>query len=93
MSEPDRKIAREALFKAIDNQIKEGNPPATKETFDRLISAGYSRNETMKYLASVLLCELNEMIRDKRMYDEASYVNRLNLLPLLPWEYEPEDFP
>lgn len=91
MSEPDRKLAREALFEAIKNQMKEGTPPATRETFDRLRAAGFSRKETMKYLACVLLVELNEMIKDNRMYDETSYVNRLEMLPLLPWDYEPED--
>lgn len=91
MSEPDRRIAREALFEAIENQMKAGNPPATKETFNRLRAAGHSRKETMKFLACVLLCELNEMLRDNRTYDEMSYVNRLKMLPQLPWEYEPED--
>lgn len=91
MSEGDRKIAREALFEAIENQMKEGTPPATRETFDRLRAAGHSRKETMKFLACVLLVELNEMIRDNRIYDETSYVNRLKMLPQLPWEYEPED--
>jgi len=91
MSEPDRRLAREALFEAIENQMNAGNPPATKETFDRLRAAGHSRKQTMKFLACVLLCELNEMIRDNRTYDEMSYVNRLKMLPQLPWEYEPED--
>lgn len=91
MSEPDRRIAREALFEAIENQMREGNPAATKQAFDRLRAAGHSRKNTMRVLAPVLLYELNEMLRDKRMYDEASYVNRLKKLPLLPWEYEPEE--
>jgi len=91
MIKRDRKIAREALFAAIENQMKEGNPPATRETFDRLRAAGYSRKETMKFLACALLVELNEMSRDHRIYDETSYVNRLKMLPQLPWEYEPEE--
>jgi len=41
MYESDRKIAREALFKAIKNQMKESNPPETTETFHRLMSEGY----------------------------------------------------
>lgn len=92
MSEPDRRIAREALFEAIENQMKADNPRETKETFDRLRAAGYSRKETMKFLACVLLVELNEMVRDNRMYDEPSYVNKLKALPQMPWENEPEDY-
>lgn len=91
MSEPDRKIAREALFEAIENQMKEGEPRETKATFHRLLAAGYSRKETMKLLACVLLVELNDMVRENRIYDEASYVKKLKALPRLPWEEEPED--
>jgi hypothetical protein len=86
----DRRMAREALFEAIENQMKGGDPPETKETYDRLRASGYSRQETMKLLACVLLDELNEMVRDKRTYNAASYVRKLKALPQLPWEYDPD---
>jgi hypothetical protein len=92
MYEPDRKIAREALFEAIENQMREDNPRETKATFHRLLDAGYSRKETMKLLARVLLVELNDMVRDNRLYEEASYVKKLKALPRLPWEEEPENY-
>ena len=91
MSEPDRKMARAALFEAIENQMKEDEPRETKATFHRLLAAGYSRKETMKLLVCVLLVELNDMLRENRIYDEASYVEKLKALPRLPWEAEPED--
>lgn len=91
MYRPNRRLAREALFEAIETQMREGNPPETKQTFDRLTAAGYSRKETMKYLACVLLVELNGMVRDKRMYIEASYVKKLKALPEMPWEDEPKE--
>jgi hypothetical protein len=90
MSAQDRQMAREALFEAIENQMKGDGPPETKETFDRLRASGYSRQETMKMLACVLLDELNEMVKVNRTYDEANYVRKLKLLPRLPWEYEPD---
>ncbi|MDP2045967.1 MAG: hypothetical protein Q8L00_07135, partial [Deltaproteobacteria bacterium] len=61
---PDRKMAREALYEAIENQMREDNPLETKATFHRLLAAGYSRKETMRLLACVLLVELNDMVRD-----------------------------
>ena len=92
MHEPDRRMAREALFEAIENQMKEDEPRETKVTFHRLLAAGYSRKETMKLLACVLLVELYDMVRDNRLYEEASYVKKLQALPQLPWEEEPEDY-
>jgi hypothetical protein len=90
MYEPDRQVAREALFEAIENQMKGEGPPETKETFDRLRASGYSRNKTMELLACALLVELDEMVREKRPYDAASYIRKLKALPQLPWEYDPE---
>lgn len=90
MYEPDRQVAREALFKAIENQMKGEGPPETKETFERLRASGYSRKKIMELLACVLLVELDEMVREKRTYDAASYIRKLKALPQLPWEYDPE---
>jgi hypothetical protein len=92
MPEPDRKKVRKTLFKVIENQMKMDNPPETKETFHRLRAAGYSRKESMRLLACVLLVELNDMIRDNRLYDEATYVKKLTALPEMPWEDEPEEY-
>jgi hypothetical protein len=91
MSKPDRKMAREALYEAIENQMREDNPQETKATFHSLLAAGYSRKETTRLLTCVLLVELNNMIRDYRFYKEASYVEKLKALPRLPWEEEPEE--
>ena len=92
MHKPDRKKVRKALFEVIENQIKMDNPPETKETFHRLRAAGFSRKESMRLLACVLLVEMNDMIKDNRLYDEVSYVNRLKALPEMPWEDEPEEY-
>ncbi len=92
MHEPDRKNVRKALFEVIENQMKMDNPPETKETFHRLRAAGYSRKETMRLLAAVVLIELNEMVRDKRLFNETIYVKKLKALPEMPWEDEPEDY-
>jgi hypothetical protein len=91
MYEPDRKAARETLFEIIRNQMKEDNPPETKETYRRLRSQGYSRKETMKMLACVVLIELNDMVRENRTFDEAGYIKTLKALPQMPWEEEPDD--
>jgi peroxiredoxin family protein len=91
MDEIGRKHVREELFKVIEYQMRKGRPKETKQTFDRLRAAGYSRKETMRLLACALLVELHEMVRDKRTYDEAIYVKKLMGLPKMPWSDEPED--
>jgi len=84
MDQARAKNIRRELFKVIEVQMKENNPPATKETFHRLRAAGYSRKETMRMLACVLIVELNDMVRDNRFYDEAFYLEKLMALPEMP---------
>jgi hypothetical protein len=93
MYETDRRKIRKTLFEVIENQMKANNPPETKETYQRLRGAGYSRKETMKVLACVVLKELNDMVKENRTFDEAGYIQALKALPQLPWEWEeePED--
>jgi uncharacterized hydantoinase/oxoprolinase family protein len=86
MDESRARMVRKELFKVIKNQMREGNPPETKETYSRLRAEGHSQKETMKMLASVLLCELNEMVKENRIYNEAAYIKALKALPRLPWE-------
>ena len=91
VDEVGKKHVREELFKVIEYQMREGSPKETKQTFDRLSAAGYSRKETMRLIACVLIAELYDIVKDKRTYDEAIYVKRLKALPEMPWSDEPED--
>lgn len=43
------------MSEIIENQMREDNPPEVKQTYDRLISEGHSREDTMKLLNFVLL--------------------------------------
>ena len=49
MSDPE--ALRSAIFELINNQLKDGTPPETKATYDRLLSDGYSEQvvENHKY--------------------------------------------
>jgi hypothetical protein len=74
-------LAREAILEVIENQMRDGTPPETKQTFDRLLAEGYSREETMKLLSFVILRDLSEMVKKKEMFNEQRYVAALHALP------------
>ena len=82
----DPKTIRSAIFEVIENQMRDGTPPETKETYDRLLSEGYSKEETMKYIACVVSLEIFGVLKEKRTYNNDSYVNSLKALPKLSWE-------
>jgi hypothetical protein len=69
-----------AVREVLEGQIREGNPPETKETFDRLRSTGIPEDNVWKMLGAVLLTELNAA-RESKVFDNERYVRRLLVLP------------
>lgn len=84
--EPKSDIARDAIFEAIENQIRDNNPPITKETLNRLIAEGYSKDEAMKLIGFSLANEISEIMNDNQPFNEERYSQNLRNLPDLPWE-------
>jgi hypothetical protein len=78
------KAAREAILEVVNNQIRDGNPPETKETFDRLVSEGFVKNEALRLIGCVVASEFFEILKDRQPFDHARYVKALTKLPELP---------
>jgi hypothetical protein len=88
MPREDADLARAAMFETIENQIRDNDPPETRQTLNRLIGEGHSRDEAMKLIACVLANEIFGIMNDQTVYDNARYVSRLQRLPELPWDNE-----
>ena len=66
MTEPDRDALRDAIFEIIENQMRDGTPPQTKTTYDRLIAAGHSPIETMKLIRCAVTVEIFAAMQGKK---------------------------
>jgi hypothetical protein len=86
MSDPE--VLRSTIFEVINNQIRDGTPPETKETYDRLLSEGYSEEDVMKLIGAVVSSEIFAVLKEGRTYDNDSYIAALKALPRLPWDEE-----
>ena len=84
MTNPD--IARAAIFEIIENQIRDGTPPETKQTYDRLIAEGHSHEDAMRLIGCVVSSEIFDVLKKSQPYNEERYVAALNSLPKLPWD-------
>jgi hypothetical protein len=82
----DRALARAAILEAVENQIRENNPPGVGATLERLMGTGISRDEAVGYIASALVAELHDVMSSGEPYVESRYLAHLNRLPTLPWE-------
>ena len=78
--------AGELIIQAIKEQIRQSDPPETKETFDRLRREGHTEAEIYRMLGCVMTSEIYDVMKDERVFDRDLYVRRLRALPKLPWE-------
>ncbi len=60
---------REEMKKVVRNQIRQNDPPETKQTYERLIREGFPIDEVMRQLAAVVT------------FNQERYIKRLNNLP------------
>lgn len=88
MTEGDPKQLRAAILEAVENQLRDNDPPQAKETFDRLVRSGHSKNEAKRLIAAVLANEISDVANTWSEYDQNRYLSRLKRLPDMPWEYE-----
>ena len=80
---PDKRLNK-AVLDVVENQIRQLNPPATKETFDRLIREGHDQDEARRLIGYVVASEIFDILKNMEPYDEDRYVAALRKLPELP---------
>jgi hypothetical protein len=77
-----------AIHEVVENQLRDLNPPETKETFDRLIDEGYSEEQVRTLIGYVVASEIFEILKYLKPYNHERYVEALRRLPELPADDE-----
>ena len=80
----DKEQTRKMFLEVVNTQIRDNNPPETKQTLDRLISEGFSEKEAKQMIACVAVSEMYSVLQNKQEFDLARYIAALNKLPQLP---------
>jgi hypothetical protein len=68
------------ILEVIENQIRNNNPPATKQTFERLLATGYTRQQAMELVASALLEEIWNILHEEVPFDQIRFTALLDQL-------------
>ena len=84
MATEESNRVRQTILDAVDNQIRKNDPPETKDTLDRLLQSGQSREDVLRLIAGVLAGEMFEAMKSKSHFDSARYAANLARLPNLP---------
>ena len=61
------------ILEVVENQLRENNPPETRQTLERLLAAGYSRKQAVEMIGSVVVEEISAVLHDQQPFDRAHF--------------------
>ncbi|MBK7439774.1 MAG: hypothetical protein IPI77_24255 [Saprospiraceae bacterium] len=76
--------AREEIFKIINNQIEENDPPIVRITYRRLQNYNFDKDKIMQMIGQCLVMELYDVMKHKKKFNEKRYIENLKALPEKP---------
>jgi hypothetical protein len=72
-----------SVLEMVDSQLRGGKPPEVRQTFERLVRAGYTPEGTRQLIAHVVVREIFAVMARGERYDLARFVAALQRLPAL----------
>jgi hypothetical protein len=79
---------RAAIMEVVENQLRDNDPPQTRQTFSRLIEAGHSEKEAKRLIGCVVSAEIFDVLKKNEPFNLDRFVKGLNNLPAMPWNDE-----
>lgn len=74
-------ILKAVYIEAVETQLRDNNPPETRQTFDRLRSEGVSEKDAKLLIGSVIAVETYEIMKSGTSFNHKRFVRNLNRLP------------
>lgn len=68
---------KKLILEVVDNQLRDNDPPVTRESYDRLIAAGYSASEAKEKIGAIVIEEIYDVMKENQPYDENRYAGAL----------------
>ncbi len=82
---------KKTILEVVDNQLKANDPPCTKETYGKLLDAGYSKSEAKDKIGAVVLTEIYDILKEGHSFDEEKYKNSLEEMLKQNIDYEDDN--
>lgn len=77
---------KETILEAVDNQLRDNDPPETRLTLDRLQKEGISEEDARIYIGQALTVEIWDTMRNEKAFNPERYKRNLKNLPSEPRE-------
>jgi len=85
MEQQVNETLKRVIMDVLDNQLESGDPPETKQTYDRLLGNGIDKKETRRLIACVIAGEIFDIMKEQKPFDQERFAKRLADLPETPW--------
>lgn len=79
---------KKTILEVVENQLKADDPPCTKDIYERLLNAGYSKSEAKDKIGAVILTEIYDILQEGKSFDEEKYKNSLEEMLEQSLDYE-----
>jgi hypothetical protein len=73
-----------AILETVENQLRSGQPPETKETLARLKREGFSEEDARVLLGQAVAVEIWCVLKEKKPFNQERFVRNLRNLPAQP---------
>ncbi len=84
--EEDGQRLKATILEVVENQLRDGDPPETRETLDRLMREGHSEADARLLLGQVVTVEVYCMWKERKPFNRERFVRNLKGLPAEPQE-------
>ena len=81
-----------AILEVVRNQIRDNDPPETRQTYERLKAERYTADESRRLISTAVTVEIFHIMRDQQDFDRERFVWNLSRLPREPWDKEGKEF-
>ena len=81
-----------AILEVVENQIRDDEPPETRQTIERLTREGYTADEARRLVSTAVTVEILHIIRDREGFNRERYLWNLAHLPREPWNAVGKEF-
>lgn len=71
---------KSAIIDIVENQLKTNDPKCTRETLNRLIELKYSEKKAKEMIASFVVEEIYDVMKNQAPFDEEKYSKKLSKL-------------
>jgi hypothetical protein len=69
------------ILEVVENQIRDSDPPETRQTVERLQAEGFTEDEARRLISTAVTVEIFHVARDKEPFNRQRFLWNLAHLP------------